>query len=402
MLTQVQTRIVPGNPVTPSEELLKTISFEEAIRHTIGNSPLEAYSRETRELLSPEVNGGYAHGFIAAANAAYSKHHPLVLSPDMIWLLIAQGFAIHVKQNAEALRHKFVAHEGKKNLTVRRDEFLLGFAGNDWEGVFSEFSEQIRDYIGRDTHEVLVPTFSTTGIVEKAAFEITLMDAMQSYFNLCVITACGIPYFHIEGSLEDWQLLYDKAAQLEEYDLAWWTDHLLPFLNKILTTVQGEENNDFWNSFYKFNNGSGGPYINGHIVNLFPYLTYGTSPDDDACERFGLVVDQVYKELEPMRDQLSEDAWEAMLNTAIKRNMKADTHNSYFRNPHLGTEWPDRHSGLTSHCLPEGISKAPFLWQYLLLELSMNFLAGFIGASQDAETRAIRPEIGWAIVAAES
>ena len=47
--------------------------------------------------------------------SAYENHLPICLTPDIIWLLIVQGFSQHVNYNAEKLREKFVNFEGKKN-----------------------------------------------------------------------------------------------------------------------------------------------------------------------------------------------------------------------------------------------------------------------------------------------
>ena len=47
--------------------------------------------------------------------------------------------------------------------------------------------------------------------------------------------------------------------------------------------------------------------------------------------------------------------------------------------------------------LPSGLSKAPFRWEYLDRSFDMEFLAGFVGVSQDRETLAVKPEIGWAV-----
>lgn len=63
-------------------------------------------------------------------------HYPLVLDPDVIWLTIAQGLANHINVNAEKLRRRFVAHDGKKKIIVRRDSFLRGSPENDWPGAF--------------------------------------------------------------------------------------------------------------------------------------------------------------------------------------------------------------------------------------------------------------------------
>ena len=127
-------------------------------------------------------------------------HRPIVLSPDMIWLLIAQGFAIHVNEHAEEMRNHFVSHEGKKKLVVRRDGFIKGSLENPWENVFDEFSTHIRREIGKTNHELIVSQFSTTGVIEKAVNEVVLMDSMKAYFKYIVYTRCGIPEVRLEGT----------------------------------------------------------------------------------------------------------------------------------------------------------------------------------------------------------
>jgi hypothetical protein len=52
--------------------------------------------------------------------------------------------------------------------------------------------------------------------------------------------------------------------------------------------------------------------------------------------------------------------------------------------------------------LPSGLSKAPFRWNYLDQSFDMEFLGGFVGVSQDKETLAMRPEIGWVLREAEA
>ena len=54
------------------------------------------------------------HAFIVSIEIAYFKHYPLKLSPSQIWILILQSIGIHIDQNAEKLRDKFVSHQDKK------------------------------------------------------------------------------------------------------------------------------------------------------------------------------------------------------------------------------------------------------------------------------------------------
>src|SRR6185437_10997861 len=87
------------------------------------------------------VQVGGLHGFVATAHVAFDRHHPLVLSPDDVWLCLAQGLATHIGEHAEALRSRLVRHEGKVKLTVRRDGFVKGSPSNDWPGMFAELPD---------------------------------------------------------------------------------------------------------------------------------------------------------------------------------------------------------------------------------------------------------------------
>jgi hypothetical protein len=83
------------------------------------------------------VSFGY-HSFFNGMYQAYADHRPIVLSPDMIWLLISQGFARHVNANPEKLRHHFVDYSGKLSLIVVTDEIRLDNPESPWENIFPE------------------------------------------------------------------------------------------------------------------------------------------------------------------------------------------------------------------------------------------------------------------------
>jgi Domain of unknown function (DUF4419) len=86
-----------------------------AMNQVFGNLDSFGESRNTTELVG--VKSG--HAFVAALSAAYSGHHGLVISPDMVWLMICQGFSNHVRTNSDSLRHKIVAFEGKKSYKLQ-------------------------------------------------------------------------------------------------------------------------------------------------------------------------------------------------------------------------------------------------------------------------------------------
>src|SRR6516165_10769781 len=101
------------------------------------------------------------HPFVAAVHRAFMDHRPLCLSPDAIWLLICQGVANHINANAEQLRARFVSHQGKKLIKVRRDDFVKGSPENPWAEVVDRLSEEVREHIG-SAYELFKPAFTTT------------------------------------------------------------------------------------------------------------------------------------------------------------------------------------------------------------------------------------------------
>ena len=142
---------------------------------TTGDSMAAAWRKLGHvEAMSPAPTGTVAtftkqNMLAKAVHAAFYGHHPLVLSPDVIWLTIAQGLANHVDQNAEALRSAFVNHEGKEDIQIERPNFVKGSPDNDWAGVFPEFSRKIREKTVAGTTELIENDFSTTGPAERTA-----------------------------------------------------------------------------------------------------------------------------------------------------------------------------------------------------------------------------------------
>jgi len=193
------------------------------------------------------INKGY-NSLYASILSSFNDHMPLVLSPDMIWLQILQQLAIHVGENPEKLRKKFVDFEGKKVLIVRRDGFVKG-ENNPWDNTFPEFAEQIRGYIGDENYNSMILQFSTTTPVTQAAQEVALMDCMKSYFDYLARTMCGIPQITLEGERNDWQIVLDKANNLAKYDFGWWTGELTVLLQEFVNVWDGKVDLDFWDSF---------------------------------------------------------------------------------------------------------------------------------------------------------
>ena len=217
-----------------------------------------------------------SHSFISGMREAYWHHRPITLSPDMIWVLIAQGFSHHVNANAKALRDRMVDFEGKKELTCVCDvEFIEQI---DWEKTVDSFSIKIAENTKGNIAEIIKADFSTTTQVERIASEITLMSAVKDYFVLtAAMIGCGIPYVVLEGTPDDWQRVYDKAMQLRGYDLEWWIDELEPVLRQIVASSKGDINKRFWRNMFRVHTQEayGSPEcLDGWLAKFFPYNRY--------------------------------------------------------------------------------------------------------------------------------
>ena len=110
---------------------------------------------------------------------AYADHHPLVLSPDIVWLIISQGFSRYVNAHTEEMRDLLVFHEGKMELVVNSDNNILLPTG-DWELLLNEFSTCIAKNTKGELADLMTANFSTTGITERIASQVSLPESQPA------------------------------------------------------------------------------------------------------------------------------------------------------------------------------------------------------------------------------
>lgn len=304
-----------------------------------------ANNKERRQLVT------FSHPFFDGMHRAYADHRPFVLTPDAVWLLICQGFSNHVNNNAEKLRHLFVDFEGKKKLTVRCSDIFLNNPDSPWEKYFPRFTSQIASYVGDSLVSVLASDFSTSTLTTRTASQITAMASMKEYFEYeMVFCICGIPKVILEGTPADWQHIIDGVQFLRRYEMDWWVDEMLPVLEKIKRASEGEVDKKFWRGMFKLHEeqrdgdcGGTDTYdiFDGWVVKFYPYY-------DDK----------------------------------VRTSLKT-----------LGA----------SSSLPPEIVSAPLSFRdqsdghIAGGDAELTLYAGFVGLSQDSETFALKPEIGWFI-----
>ena len=223
--------------------------------------------------------------------SAYENHLPIRLTPDIIWLLIVQGFAQHVNYNAEELRQKFVNFEGKKKLEIIINKYhsYKQMKSEDYEYLFENLTEKIKENVGEELINTIDFNFSTSNKITKVVGYASIMSALKKYFEFRgVCTACNYPYIILDGKLEDWENILKKTKKLSKYDLEKWVKRLEIPLNEIIETKKGKINKEFWKKIlypdkidekieiaayeYKTIQVDG---INGWLLTFFPYFKNG-------------------------------------------------------------------------------------------------------------------------------
>ena len=332
---------------------------------------------------SSDVNGPildetvfHPHPLIMCCSTAYSEHYPLVLSPDDIWLLIAQGVAQHIHINSDQLRHLFISNkdeaemknEGKDKIeiVVMLDNYLDMTKPSDtilgkinWNGVVDEIVTKVDSYLLDNATQLLECNFTTSGSIEKTASQIVIMDAFKNYFTYKNMFKCGLPSVTLLGTLQDWQAIKSRVSQLDKYGLQFWTKALHPILDCIIETAQSPSSQplpdhlkDFWNRIALFNTRSGSSRITGWISYFFPYDK----------------KNNISRPLVKLED--------GFLNN--------------IRHADFGTECSE---------FPSGLSKAHVILENSPISgvNSLEYLAGFIGYDYDKVYQGMKPRIGWAI-----
>jgi hypothetical protein len=265
-VVEIETLSKPAKliPVVPTNEVLKVLKAD--IEKNVENLPdsLIYYGE---------------HPFLTGILNSYIDHRPFVISPDIFWLLISQGFARHITQNAEELRSQMVNFEGRKTLTIISEKIQLGNPQSDWSSIFPQFNAQINNYTGKKLVGILTSDFTTTTPTSKIVSQVTIMEAVKSYFEFkVIIVGCGIPRITIEGTAQDWKKLLEKTKYLSKYKLEWWTNELIPIIEEIIAAKKGKVNKDFWMNMVKYHSEKKYGTVNtidGWIIKFFPYTKEG-------------------------------------------------------------------------------------------------------------------------------
>lgn len=293
------------------------------------------------------VDGG-DNAFFSMVCLAYAQHRPIVLSPDIMWIIICNGYSQFVNRDPEKFRQYLVSHDGKETLVIK-----TGF-----ENTTAQKVEKFATLIGKETKgdvaELMTCNFSTTGVIERMVSQITLMETVKQYFDFMeMLAGCGIPSITLEGTPDDWHLLREKAQKLGEFGVKEWTDKLDPILEQFELAAQGNPNLDFWFDMA----------IKGRPKDFHLQAGGGCIPTYGPTEFDGWFLEFIPFDL-----------------------------------------WGERPSKMPyGHSLPPLMTSVPII-QYVEDDMGncmgingLELRGGIVGLAQDKETMALRPEIGWLV-----
>ncbi len=302
----------------------------------------------------------YMNGFVQGVQYAYAEHRPLVISPDMVWLLIAQGFSIHVNEKYDSLKSMVFTSDKPRDIIVRNDSLITGKA-SEWEKTIASFSDSVKKYTRNDVYNAVIQKFSTTTPEITTAYNVTLLESVKKGFNFLAESGCGIPEITLTGSQADWDALPEKAEALRKFGLGKWVDNLKPVLSQFSAAYKGNVDTVFWNAMYKESSMYNIFHISGWMLKFFPYVKeyYTVGDGADMRETFRYIPNKYYD----------------------------------------GEDY--RLSTLSTEHFPSGYAKVDVKWSNQLktpAEMTdLEVYAGFAGLKQDSVTLALEPIITWAI-----
>jgi hypothetical protein len=311
------------------------------------------------------IDHGPTHPLLGAVHVAFAEHRPLVLSPDAVWLTIAQGVAHHVRLHAEALRPRLVRHAGTKELCVDHDGPLPTDPAG-WGAIVSAFRDCLAGEVGDGRARLFECDFSTSTDVERVAGRIALMDVYNRYYEYKLNCVCGIPEVTLLGTADDWKKIRARVDVVAELDLEFWTRSLAPIADEFVRAAEGAPDLAFWYRIYKPRDVYGGDLITGWIARLYPYLIV-RGREDCPNPLLALPLD------EPRRDDSDRDWLDELHN-------------------------PPPEIGIFSENVPAGCCSARIhvvdTTSGERRDLALH--GGVVAVAQDAEGR-LAPTCGWAL-----
>lgn len=253
--------------VQKNDTLLEIFSAKKVIENFIGKE-VRYYPYENDSVLKLVPISG--NGLINTINLCYGQHRPLVLSPDIIWMTIAQGVSTHINKNFVNLERNLFKRNKPKILKVRNDS--LEYGEKHWRDLITALADSTKKYTQDDMFSFMVPRFSTTSSEIHIAYQANVLYTYKKAFTYVGEGGCGIPYITVTGTKDDWITIKKSLPKLNELGLSYWSEELHLIIDKFISLYDNEIDVYFWKNIYKEYSDYGEYSISGWIIKFFPYM----------------------------------------------------------------------------------------------------------------------------------
>ena len=238
------------------------------------------------------------HPVLTSYYYADLDHYPIVLSPDILWMLILEGFSYHVRLNHMRLREKFVKNNQNKNKIIvsqgaNVDSHINDVTSQRWGDIFKGFIEQSKEKIDGTVLHLFTPYFSTTTTDIEYASQIAIISIVSPFVKFIkrfepeyVCVGCGFPYINLQGTLQDYKQLKMKIEGLKGYLIDDWIYKLIPIIDKIIETKKGNIDKQFWDNII-----TNKKTVYKELVPLLPSSERHKVVEKEKIEIFGWIFD---------------------------------------------------------------------------------------------------------------
>ncbi|WP_408049981.1 DUF4419 domain-containing protein [Tenacibaculum halocynthiae] len=253
--------------VLKNDTLLETFPAKKVLANFI-RKQITYYPESNDTLLKLVPISG--NGLINTINICYGQHRPLVLSPDVIWMTIAQGVSTHINKEFKQLDVKLFKKNKPKVIKVRNDSLEYGV--KHWKSLITSLTNSTKKYTKEDMFSFLAPKFSTTTENIHIAYQANILYGYKKAFTYVGEGGCGIPYITLTGTKSDWIKIKESLSNLDDLELGFWRKELELILDEFIAIYTNTINEKFWRNIYKEYLDYGEFSISGWIIKLYPYI----------------------------------------------------------------------------------------------------------------------------------
>ena len=161
----------------------------------------------------------------------------------------------------------------------------------------------MKKYLGEEIVNILTSDFSTTNYDSLIISKLSIMGTFKKYFSYQMnVPICGIPYIILEGTVDDYKKIKEKADRLSKFKFDWYIKRIIPHIQKMIDAKNGKIDYDYFRDIIKRNEVEGAIYnggcmppkyamvsnITGWILDFFGY-------EKDAYDNFRRFNDKTLK-----------------------------------------------------------------------------------------------------------